>query len=299
MPNIGGAVSLREIILELRKEQMNNDDRYNELMVTGNERDLRDKEADELTKLMDQYDEENYYRKVLRYFNNIFDNGEISTDGSHGYNIPVVDKGFVKLLLREYMSPFMKILRSKRNSQLSFSDFDNFITKVEQQIQAEYQDKEERKAALTKLNLYTNYQERRRLIDLKEEVEKIIANDWSRIHELSNGQLKSRLIEAYYKGLKELSNEWQKEIDIQVEIEEVVIDELIEEEWAKITVNERADEALGTAIENDHQKIHVPYSDSNYNSLLDGLSTDGSKEEFDRGRKKWEKIIRLEYDKKK
>jgi hypothetical protein len=291
-------VSMHEIALELRDEEKKDDKRYHVLQDIAENCDLDKKEADELEKLMKKYDMDNYYRNILRYAVNIFQYGtpmvKINNSDKDEYVIPSNEAWLVKTILREYMSPFLKILRTKRSSQISFTNFDEFIMRVEKAIEEKYDKEVERNVELTLLNLYTDFQRRRQLFQIKQDVEKAISKDWQMVHQLENTQLKIELLDSYRRSIQDFSVKWQKEIRKELDIEEAIMDEMVEEELKLFPFDKKGEIALNEVLQSDFQDMSIPYSEEDKDIVWEDVLSEEEIKKYDDKRMKWEKILRYE-----
>lgn len=284
-----GHVSMRTIIMEIRRKEIENNKRFKEL--ESKKYKLNKLEQVEYDKYEKRYDEGNYYRKLLRYAQNIFQhNTQMVKVNEEEYFIPEDKRWSVEIVLQEYMSPYLKITRTKPNSQVPFSEFNNFISVVEEKIKLEINDDVEVKKQLAVLNLFTNYTMRRILHQMKDDIEDTISKDLTMVHELDNTQLKISLLESYHLSIKNFSNRWRNEIRLHIDVEEETVNEMIDEELSRNEKSYPIDEAL----EMDFKDINLTLIEEDDDIPLTQILTEEERTSIEEKRKEFESFLRNE-----
>ena len=197
------------------------------------------------------------------------------------------------------MKPFSKKSRSKRLTQLTFEEFDDFVGSIEKAIQDTFRDNEdERQYQLHLLNLYTNYKVRRAVFSIKKDIEKLVSKDLAATQAIQNFHARVQFLEEYRKGIKRLSDHFQKEIAIHVDAEEALRDDMIEENIS-LTEGLYTDEeveALKEAYDQDVPRARINYNEVDLSEILRKSMSDDEKTRMQRKLEQWKKIIRAEYD---
>ncbi|MGO0063493.1 hypothetical protein ACTID9_26415 [Brevibacillus fluminis] len=296
-------IPMHKIALELRNEEREADHEYNRLREKEHNleigKKLPKKDREELDKLEKKYDFDNYYRNILRYAENLFSFGKDTIkQPNDDYLIPENEVWLVKTLLREYMSPFLKKMRTKRLTQVSFDDFNQLIGKVEQAIQKSVAEKD-RAAELALLDFYTGFSRRQRLYQIKKEVEATIGEDWETLNRLLNVQLRMQLLDQYRKAMQDFSQQWRVSINRLVEVEEAVVDDMTEDDVGgndrvRLSLFEPEEEqAIGEFMEVDLADVEIPYDDLARIDLKKFASASAHRR-IDEKWHKWEKIIKAQ-----
>ena len=294
-------VSLRKVALELLDEEMKQDKEFERLQVLYEENKASKKEKEQYDELFKKYTEANYYRNIQRYTEQIiqFNRDFVKEDGRDEYFIDGDQEWLLKVFLREYMRPFSKKSRSKRLTQLTFEEFDNFVQSIERAIQEAFPDnEEERQYQLHLLNLYTNYKTRRAVFATKQEIERLVSEGMASTKGIQNFHARLQFLEEYRKDMKRLTEHFKNEVHLHLEAEEALLNDMTDEDilLTKGLYTKEEEDALKEAFDQDVHQSRFGYSEMDIRDILRMPITEDEKTRLQEKLEQWQKIIRAEYE---